>query len=296
MTRRTDELANQARHDLASGLSIIPIDHTTKRPAWGLLPIKYDDAGNVALNQHGQPKHGWEPYQERRATPDELERWLDAGVQAFAVVGGKISGNLEIIDFDVARLFHRWFDEVEPLIEQYGLPHQQTGSLTGYQVAYRASNRKGNQKLAWVPNDSEETGREIAIETRGEGGYAIFAPSLHPSGHHYTMIEGDFAEIPTIPEAVADVLLQAARRLCEMPYTKQELAKLAGRKNQERNQQSGGDDDVIAAYNSEYKIRSVLASNNYIDAGDRMSRPGKEYSAGVVVLVMLLLSFVCSSF
>src|SRR5579871_1366280 len=67
-----------ARRYLAAGLSVIPIrPDGTKAPA---LPE-------------------WKTYQQRRPTPDECTDWWDNG-EGIAVVGGKVSGNLEILDLD----------------------------------------------------------------------------------------------------------------------------------------------------------------------------------------------------
>ena len=93
----------------------------------------------------------------------------------------------------------------------------------GYQVWLRCPEPGKNDKLAWLPDEAEETGRRCAIETRAEGGYAVAPGSLHPTGRRYEAIAGDFANIPTVPQAVADALLAAARKLDEAPLTRQQM-------------------------------------------------------------------------
>jgi len=86
-----------------------------------------------------------------------------------------------------------------------GLPVQHTGREGGgYQVWLRCPEPGRNDKLAWVPDEQEKIGRRIAIETRGEGGYAILPGSLHPSGRTYQTIAGNFANIPTVPQALGE--------------------------------------------------------------------------------------------
>src|SRR5262249_4204783 len=151
-----------------------PIDARTKRPYGKLLPDKLDDHRQIVINpETGRPEKTWKPFQERHATEDEVRAWHAAGAQ-FAAVGGAISRGLECIDHaDVQGrlLFDAWREAVGDLSD--GLPIQQTGG-GGYQVAYRytlpeGTPYDGNQKLAWLPDDTQDTGRRIAIETRGEG-------------------------------------------------------------------------------------------------------------------------------
>ena len=67
-----------------------------------------------------------------------------------------------------------------------------------------------------------------------KGGYALLPGSLHPSGRRYEVISGDFANIPAVPQAVADALLNAARKLDEAPLTRKqmEVAGKGGRNEQ----------------------------------------------------------------
>ena len=171
------DLLSAALACIRAGISVIPIDHATKRPAMHLLPKGED----------GKPT--WKPYQQKIADEMTVRRWIDAGIQAFAVVGGRVSGGLLVLDFDEPRFYEEWRNAVGELAG--GLPVQQTGG-GGYQVFLRCDNPGGNNKLAWVVNEREESGRSIAVETRGEGGYAVVAPSLHPSGNRYRWIVSSF--------------------------------------------------------------------------------------------------------
>ena len=81
-----------------AGLSLIPIEaEPTKRPAFRLLP-QIDSANGE------RPRKTWKVFQTRLPTVEELHSWFQqsSGVTVYgmAVLGGKVSGNLEILDVD----------------------------------------------------------------------------------------------------------------------------------------------------------------------------------------------------
>ena len=57
------------------------------------------------------PTLKWEDYQHRLATPEEL-RSLFAGNVGIAAIAGRVSGNLEVYDFDEAVHYKPWADLV----------------------------------------------------------------------------------------------------------------------------------------------------------------------------------------
>jgi putative DNA primase/helicase len=261
---RKAELLDAMLAFVRANVAVIPIDDSTKRPAMRLLPIGED----------GKPT--WKPYQSEIASEDEVRRWVSAGVKAFAVVGGKISGGLLILDFDIARFYDAWCLAVGDLAG--GLPGQKTGG-GGYQKLLRCPDPGGNDKLAWVPDEDENSGRTIAIETRGEGGYAIVAPSLHPSGKYYAAMPGPaLVDIPTVNQARADALLAEARKLDEAPLTRQEKERAeatAREAHQQRQAQRNGQASVIDAFNQAHHIEDVLQRNGYAKGTHgRYIRPG----------------------
>jgi hypothetical protein len=245
----------------AAGRSVVQVNPSTKRP--------YSK---------------WESAQSVRATPEEIERV--SNLAAFAVVTGAISaqapeGFLVCLDFDVPRFYFAWRNEVGPLAAD--LPIQRTGG-GGYQVFFESPFEIRNEKLAWAPSDSELTGREIAIETRGEGGYAVVAPSMHPCGNRYQWLDRDLTqEVPFLHRAQAQALLTAAKNLCEAPRTRQEQeseerrAKAAAEKDAKRKPAEGG--SVIEAYNIAHEIADTLTHYGYREGsrrGGRWIRPGGE--------------------
>lgn len=191
------------------------------------------------------------------------------------MVCGKISGGLTILDFDEPGFYEKWRGKAGELAQV--LPTQQTGSGEGYQVAFRSNLPIRNDKLAYATADNEE-GRITAIETRGEGGYAVVAPSCCPEAvkrgkkhrQPYKVLQGDFAEIPTISEDQTQFLLEAARSLDEMPKNKKQM--------QAASLPPGGSGDsantgVIGQFNQKYDLASILERNGYEKRGNRYLAP-----------------------
>lgn len=284
-----------ARAYVGAGLSIIPINPQTKRPYSSLLPQATNDDGNplyyikredgtleVTTEETNIKKGTWEPYQRSIADSETITRWLSRGIQSIAVVCGAVSGGLEILDFDVEGYYERWITAVGDMSE--GLPTQRTGG-GGVQVGWRCPSPDGNLKLAWHPDDEAHSGRVVAIETRGEGGYALLPPSMHPSGTRYELMQGKFSNTPTISQERRDSLLAAARDLCQAPRTRQEIERGTSPQKSAQNYTSNYQaPDVIEEYNRSNSITDMLARHGYTpgDAG-RWSRPGQPGSSGVSV-------------
>lgn len=243
---------------LEGGISLIPVN-ARKTPADPPLPYQK-----------------WKRYQKEKVTTALLRKWAKTpGVQGWAMLCGKISGGLIILDFDEPGFYQRWKDKVGELA--LVLPTQQTGSGEGYQVAFRSNLPIRNDKLAYVPADNAE-GRITAIETRGEGGYAVVPPSYCPEatkrGHKhqqpYKVIQGYFAKIPTLTNEQAQFLLGAARSLDEMPLSKKQMqsAPLPPYRNG-----GGVDSGVIGAFNERYELPTILERNLYEKRGNRYLAP-----------------------
>src|SRR5436309_9307774 len=98
-------LLSMALRCLRCGLSVIPIDHTSKRPASQLLP------------RNGAGKPTWKPYQEGIASEESVRQWAHARIRSLAVVAGRVSGGLLVIDFDVPRFYDAWVAAVGQLAD-----------------------------------------------------------------------------------------------------------------------------------------------------------------------------------
>ena len=181
-----------------------------------IIPIVSDGSKSPATE--------WSPYQEQLASKQKLTDWLFGklrGHLGIAAIGGAVSGGLEILDIDSAKYVRPWEELVEKAAP--GLLGRLVFVETprpGRHAYYRCPEFEGSQKLACVPVTDKKTGKlkaKVIIETRGEGGYAVTAPSpaaCHPTGRHYKLLHGkDLTMIPTITPDERAVLLDAARAL-----------------------------------------------------------------------------------
>lgn len=260
-------LLDLALRYLAGGLSIIPVG-SNKRPLSESLPI--DPANGKA---------SWKLLQTKSADEAMVRAWCgNPGLTGLAMICGAASGGLLILDFDEPRLYDAWIKGVGSLAD--GLPVQRTGD--GFQLAVRCDDPGRNDSLAWVPDEEAKTGRRIAIETRGEGGYALLPGSRHPNGRIYEATVGDFAAIPRRPMEQVRVLLAAARQLDEAPFAKQQLetAHSATVKPRRDVPEGGG---VIGEWNRQVPLRDMLERAGYTRHGVRYTRPGGESLGSVVV-------------
>jgi hypothetical protein len=193
----------------------------------------YLDLGLCALPANRETKYPlgkWKQYQY--AMPVNLD-WM--GADAVCVLTGKISGGLELLDFDFeADRYDAWQRLVQAeapwLFDRLVIETSQTG---GKHVFYRCSavENDGSQKLAWRYLEREQPGDFIykrktvtarkaggkcgakicLIETKAEGGLAICAPS--PG---YELTQGSFDNVPVISPDERAFLLDVARSLNEV--------------------------------------------------------------------------------
>lgn len=163
-------------------LSFFPLVHGEKRPLAKLLP-----------------EGSWKPYQERHPTEEEVNRWLEHAKREpinLAIVCGKVSEGLVVIDFESEEAFKDFIGKVERLEGdlKYAISNTwivKTGR--GYHVYL---------KLPYGPEVRTKPKLREGVDVKGEGGYVVAPPSLHPSGATYTFIINDPKN--TIPQPISE--------------------------------------------------------------------------------------------
>ncbi len=177
----------------------------------------------IPVNKDKTPAlSGWKEYQRRLPSREECNRWANIkGIPNLAVVCGRVTQGLEIIDIDnkggVANSIYneiceRLKQEAPDLFSRLVIERSKNN---GYHIGYRCEQIAGNQKLARKQIDGK---LETVIETRGEGGYCIVAPS-----QGYEKIQKDFLQVETITPEERGYLLDLCRGYDEENKAKKEV-------------------------------------------------------------------------
>jgi replicative DNA helicase len=175
------------------------------------------------------PAGEWRRYQSRRPTRNQVSAWYeDPDTTGIGYICGGVSGGLEVLDFDDEAAW----SEYQTLIADHDLDapwkrltdgYLERTPEGGYHVFWRTDVPEGNTKLAGRPVDGGKV--DVLIETRGEGGWVVAAPSsgrVHPSGGAYTLLAGGVASIATVSADDRENLFALARMLDETerePFT-----------------------------------------------------------------------------
>ena len=207
-----------------------PLDAALAAHGAGLCVLPPREDGSKAPDSRS-----WTKYQLGRSTEAEIRAWYANGRTGLGVVCGNVSGGLEMLELEgraVADGIDRQFRE---LAESAGLGDALTRILAGYSeltpsggyhLFYRVASPLGNTPLARRPATADELAIDpanrlrVLIETRGEGGYVVTAPSngrVHPGGEPWTLKSGGFGSIATITDEERDELWRIARALDRMP-------------------------------------------------------------------------------
>lgn len=170
------------------------------------------------VNEKYPKVKSWKRYQAQFISDKEIENLFSNEIDGIGVVCGKISGNLECIDFDnklgnVDLIFDEWKDNEEISdIVQFKCLIEKTQS-GGFHVFYRSEKIEGNLKLAYkIKADGKP---ECIIETRGEGGFAVVYPSKN-----YHLINGSWTHLPELCEEERELLLNHCRAFNEHHFQK----------------------------------------------------------------------------
>jgi len=157
------------------GFSVIPVHYVKD----GVCSCKMG-RDCPSPGKHPAPSR-WKAYQEKKADTHTLEMWFDGRFADYnlGVVTGKISGNIFVVDVDIGegKPGPDTLDDLQMANDDLPETLEQITGSGGRHYFFRA------------PPDTEIlTGKNTlgdGVDTRGEGGFVVVAPSNHKSGHNY---------------------------------------------------------------------------------------------------------------
>lgn len=181
-----------------------------------------------------RPDTSWKAYQTALPTPTQISAWY--GPRAgLGVVCGVVSGGLEMLEFEGRAVAEHVSTDylaaaeaigLRPILDRIRTGYQERTPAGGIHLLYRCPEPLPNTKLARRPATDDELLADpadkikVLIETRGEGGYTILAPSngkVHPTGGAWTLEAGGFPTIANITVDERDQLFRLARTFDAMP-------------------------------------------------------------------------------
>ena len=260
--------------------------------AAGLCPVPPKMDGSKA------PIGTWKSFQHFPPDETQIRKWYSAShLTGYGLVTGKVSGNLELLEFDCITSYHRFKSAAAEaglgdLVDRIEAGYSEQTPKPGIHWLYRCPEIAGNTELASRPKTAEEMKHpkdkaQVLIETRGEGGYVIVAPSngkTHPSGGCYSLMAGGFSSIATITPDERRDLFTLARTFHVAPAAAKEQAEKDNVRNQRTHSPSSdgrwqvrpGDD-----FNANAVWRELLEAQGWTfvyhqEERDYWRRPGKD--------------------
>jgi len=179
---------------------------TYVRRGWKVIPLKPKEKTPLLSEWH------------RKATTEERivrrwwKQWPDANL---GIVTGKDSG-IFVIDIDSADGEQSWTGVITEVPE---IPEETLEQKTG----------RGRQLFFLYPKKRDVRNKQnlrAGLDIRGEGGYVVAPPSIHPNGQTYTWPYGLDVPIEKAPEKLLDIIApkQKVIRPWEIPIAPTVLA------------------------------------------------------------------------
>jgi hypothetical protein len=189
-----------------------------------------------------RPQSTWKRYQTTPATRQEVRAWFKGNRSGIGLVTGY--NGLECFEFDCPETYQRYLAaaaavDLGGLVAKVRAGYEEKTPGGGYHWLYCCDELRGNEKLAMRPKTPEELNDKdrdeiraaeargkvhvplrTLLETRGEGGFVVIAPSsgkVHPSGGAYELLSGGLDSVATLTAEEREALWDLAGTFDEVP-------------------------------------------------------------------------------
>ena len=267
----------------------IPDPQPTTSPLHSALEFLLAGVNVVPVREDGSkaPAGSWKQAQTDMTTPEHLVTWATTA-QGFGIITGKVSGNLEMLELEGRAVAAGILDEARELAHKAEIgdiwdklqsTYIEMTPSGGIHWLYRIEGDvPGNTKLAQRPGANDNP--ECWIETRGEGGFVIVAPSggsVHPSGKPWVRLEGKTPkDIVTFTQAERQELHLLFMLFDEMPV-QEEIVRSITTKVTDGNLSPGDDYNARTSWD-ELLIPAGWKKIMTMRSGEtQWTRPGKDF-------------------
>lgn len=179
----------------------------------------------------------WRRYQVERPSNNQLRDWfVRPQARGLGVVCGAVSGALEMVELERRAMDAGLLERIAELCEAAGLSALWVRIVKGYAEASPSGGMHlfwritdgpvpGNTKLARRLATADELAEgpdryRVLIETRGEGGWVVTAPSngtTHPSGRPWVALHGSPRTIARISRAERERIIRVLETFDDVP-------------------------------------------------------------------------------
>jgi len=222
--RKKESVYTYATLYLNKGLSVIPLKPRSKEP---LIP--------------------WKEFQDRIPVEQEISKWFNGSENNIAIVCGSVSDNLIVIDFDSIDLYDKWYSVIDRDyhdIRDIVLNTWVVETGKGIHIYLRIDVDRDTFRKSFRTMPRLVDG----VDIKGEGGYVVAPPSIHPNGKEYRFRIGPDIDIAKISRETFDRVVQSIKELREK---KEKEAKKEERRSREVKLRALSDSDII-------KIKELL--------------------------------------
>jgi len=171
-----------------NGFSIIPLQRKSKKPS---------------IDK-------WDPFKISYASKEQLENWFSNDDNNIGIITGKISG-IFVIDIDSKKAYEYYLNKIQSQSDRQLISASEntmkikTGSgNTNIVFRFNPQDFSPNELkniVLWRETDDNNGERIVdeqaknnqnhsEIRLKGEGGYIVAPPSIHPNNNEYTLVNG----------------------------------------------------------------------------------------------------------
>lgn len=257
------------------------------------LPVVPDGSKRPAVDS-------WKEHQHARPDAATVVQWFTGDVDGLGLICGAASGGLVMVEFEGRAVEEGFVEAAGVAMADHDAVALWERVTTGYvertpsgglhlYVRIPGADVPGNMRLARRPSTPAELEArpgqrtQVLIETRGQGGFTVIAPSggrTHPTGAAWEVIAGSIDTLPVLTVDELDLLLAVLSTLDAMPARDVQPSSTAGQLRAASGTRPG--DDFNARGSWDFLVAAGWqAARRFGQGRVGWVRPGKDPRGGI---------------